>query len=190
MGKGHTLTRTYGLSKGTENRRLTFKVAGFYTYNDNYSEENYEYEDIEEEEETSFVPVFQTSPTVYRVQQGNTARLECKVDRLGPMVLSWKIVKGNDSEYIVTGRTVMSDKGKRISVLTSSSSSILLVSQVGAKDTGEYQCEVSSTPPVHIAHWLRLKRKPRVTILGNNLILLKEGEELGLVCQVKYLYLE
>merc|ERR1711915_407934 len=91
-------------------------ISGYYTYNDNYSEENYEYENVKEEEEYSFVPVLQSSPTVYRVKRGHTARLDCKVDKLGPMVLSWKKVSGNSSEYIVTGRTVMTDRSRRISV--------------------------------------------------------------------------
>lgn len=162
--------------------------SGYYTYNDNYSEENYEYENVEEEEEYSFVPVLQSSPTVYRVKRGHTARLDCKVDKLGPMVLSWKKVSGNSSEYIVTGRTVMTDRSRRISVLTSSSSSILMLSKFGPEDVGQYQCEVSSTPPVYLTHSLRLRNKPRVKILGNSKITLKEGDELGLVCKVKVLY--
>ena len=55
--------------------------AGFFTYNDNYSEENYEYEEGSEEEEDTFLPVFLSAPTTYRVTRGNTARLECRVDR-------------------------------------------------------------------------------------------------------------
>ena len=162
--------------------------SGYYTYNDNYSEENYEYKDAEEEEEDSFVPVFQSSPTVYRVKRGYTARLECKVDKLGPMVLSWKKVSGNSSEYIVTGRTVMTDRSRRLSVLTSSSSSILMLSKFGPADVGQYQCEVSSTPPVHLTHSLQLRNKPKIKILGNGQITLKEGDELSLVCMVKFLY--
>ena len=132
-------------------------VPGFYTYNDNYSEENYEYnEEVEVEEEANFLPVFESSPTVYRVRRGNTARLECKVDNLGPMILSWKRLKNNTSEYIVTGTIVMV-RDKRFSVLTSSTSSMLLITLMTKEDTGEYVCEVSSTPPVHIKHWLKMK---------------------------------
>ena len=59
----------------------------FFTYNDEYDEENYSYPDGEEEvemleEETaSFLPVFLSSPRVYTVSPGHTARLECQVDR-------------------------------------------------------------------------------------------------------------
>ena len=162
---------------------ITF--AGYFTYNDNYSEENYEYEDVEERKEANFVPVFQSSPTVYRIQRGDTARLECKVDRLGPMVLSWKKLKGNGSECIVNGSKVMTDISRRVSVRTSSSVSTLIVRKVRPIDTGEYQCEVSSTPPVHLTHELKIRTRPSVMILGENRISLKEGEELALVCKVR-----
>ena len=80
------------------------------------------------------MPIFQSSPTVYRVEPGNTVRLECKVERLGPVVISWKKVNNNSSEYLVTGRTVTTGKNERVSVLTSSSSSMLLLSEVEPKD--------------------------------------------------------
>ena len=133
---------------------------GFFTYNDNYSEENYEYNEEEEaEEEANFLPMFVSSPTVYRVRRGNTARLECKVEKLGPMVLSWRRLINNSSEYIATGNIVMV-RDKRVSVLTSTTSSMLLITLMTPKDTGEYVCEVSSTPPVHIKHWLKMKGTP------------------------------
>ena len=134
-----------------------FIFPGFYTYDDNYSEENYEYnEEVEVEEEADFVPVFESSPMVYRVRRGNTARLECKVDNLGPMILSWRRLINNSSAYIATGSILM-ERDKRFSVLTSTTSSMLLITLMTPKDTGEYVCEVSSTPPVHIKHWLKMK---------------------------------
>jgi len=161
-------------------------ATGFYTYNDNYSEENYEYnEEVEVEEEANYLPVFESSPTVYRVRGGNTARLECKVDNLGPMVLSWRRLINNTSEYIATGSIVMV-RDKRFSILTSTSSSMLLITLMTPKDTGEYVCEVSSTPPVHIKHWLKMKAPPSASILGkpsSGQFTIKSGEELGLVCR-------
>eukprot|EP00090_Calanus_glacialis_P006255 TRINITY_DN1488_c0_g1_i3.p2 TRINITY_DN1488_c0_g1~~TRINITY_DN1488_c0_g1_i3.p2 ORF type:complete len:238 (-),score=70.33 TRINITY_DN1488_c0_g1_i3:720-1433(-) len=160
--------------------------TGFYTYDDNYSEENYEYnEEVEVEEEADFVPVFESSPMVYRVRRGNTARLECKVDNLGPMILSWRRLINNSSAYIATGSILM-ERDKRFSVLTSTTSSMLLITLMTPKDTGEYVCEVSSTPPVHIKHWLKMKAPPSVAILGkpsSGQFTIQSGEELGLVCR-------
>ena len=51
----------------------------FITYNDEYDEENYLYDESEEdtmEEETqTFLPVFTSSPSTYRIIEGHTARL-------------------------------------------------------------------------------------------------------------------
>ena len=105
-------------------------------------------------------------------------RLQCSVDRLGPMVLSWRRVDNSStsgSSYLATGSLVMS-ANKRISLLSSTTSSTLLITLVRPEDEGElseilkikyrlwiwflflgqYVCEVSSSPPVHMAHWLKL----------------------------------
>ena len=140
---------------------------------------------------------------VYRVRRGNTARLECAVDNLGPMILSWRRLINNSSAYIATGSIVIV-RDKRFSVLTSTTSSMLLITLMTPKDTGEYVCEVSSTPPVHIKHWLKMKgtlpihdtrytihhlstAPPSVAILGkpsSGQFTIQSGEELGLVCRV------
>ena len=83
-------------------------------------------------------------------------RLECSVDRLGPMVLSWRRIINNTSHYIATGHLVMvSDP--RVTLLTSTTSSTLLISLVNTSDAGQYLCEVSSSPPAHINHWIKIK---------------------------------
>lgn len=171
------------------------EATDFFTYNDRYDEENYEYDypeeeghQIHEEVQTTFLPVFTSSPTVYRVSEGHTARLQCSVDRLGPMVLSWRRVDNSStsgSSYLATGSLVMS-ANKRISLLSSTTSSTLLITLVRPEDEGQYVCEVSSSPPVHMAHWLKLTAPPKVSILGkpkSSHFTLTENSELALVCQ-------
>ena len=58
-----------------------YSISGFLdfiTYNDEYDEENYLYdeneEDTMEEETQTFLPVFTSSPTTYRIIEGHTAR--------------------------------------------------------------------------------------------------------------------
>lgn len=170
------------------------EATDFFTYNDRYDEENYEYDYPEEEGhqnheevQTTFLPVFTSSPTVYRVSEGHTARLQCSVDRLGPMVLSWRRVDNSStsgSSYLATGSLVMS-ANKRMSLLSSTTSSTLLITLVRPEDEGQYVCEVSSSPPVHMAHWLKLTAPPKVSILGkpkSGHFTLTENSELALVC--------
>lgn len=61
---------------------LSDLITDFFTYNDEYDEENYSYTEdgveMLEEETASFLPVFESSPRVYRVSAGHTARLECQ----------------------------------------------------------------------------------------------------------------
>ena len=78
------------------------------------------------------------------------------MDRLGPMVLSWRRVINGTSNYIATGKLVMLDN-PRFTVLTSTTSSTLLITLAAREDAGQYLCEISSNPPVHMTHWLRIK---------------------------------
>ena len=65
-------------------------------------------------------------------------RLQCSVDRLGPMVLSWRRVDNTStsgSSYLATGSLVMS-ANKRMSLLSSTTSSTLLITLVRPEDEG------------------------------------------------------
>ena len=72
------------------------------------------------------------------------------------MVLSWKKVNNGTNSYIATGTLMMLDN-KRFSVLSSTTSSTLLITLATPEDAGQYICEISSNPPVHMTHWLKLK---------------------------------
>ena len=123
-------------------------------------------EDYQEESDSTFLPVFLTAPRVYRVTAGHTARLECQVDRLGPMVLSWRREHNGTSSYVATGTLMMLDN-KRFSVLSSTTSSTLLITLAAPEDAGQYSCEISSNPPVHLTHWLRLKGEHFFSLLSS-----------------------
>ena len=90
-------------------------------------------------------------------------RLECSVDRLGPMVLSWRRIINETSHYVATGKLIMVND-KRMSLLTSTASSSLLITLVRAEDAGQYVCEVSSSPPVHMTHWIKIKGDSKQTL--------------------------
>jgi len=91
---------------------------------------------------------------------------------------------GTNTSYLATGTVVMV-QDQRVSVETSSTSSTLLIVRAGKEDEGEYICQVSSQPPVHIKLSLRLKVPASVEILGVNSgkLQLKQGDELALVCK-------
>ena len=64
----------------------------------------------------------------------------------------------SSSTYLATG-SIVTAQDSRVTVLTSSTSSTLLISLATRADIGQYSCEISSSPPVHLTHWLRLAGK-------------------------------
>ena len=84
------------------------------------------------------------------------------------MVLSWKRIINDTSHYVATGKLIMVND-KRMSLLTSTTSSTLLITLVREEDAGQYVCEVSSSPPVHMAHWIKIKGKNTYSILSSNI---------------------
>lgn len=165
---------------------LLSSVCGYESYDYAENGENADYEYEEEETFADFVPIFQTDPTTYTVDKGNTARLLCQVDQLGPMVISWKKVKqGNNLAYVAAGKSVMEDPD-RFSVEVDDVSSTLTILLVNREDMGQYICEVSSQPPVTLKHTVEIKAPPSVSILGkpeSGRLTFKSGSELALVCE-------
>lgn len=167
---------------------LPLALGSSYEYPD-YNGEEYDYKEYKEYQEGETeaqipVPVFLTSPKTHYVEPGGRARLDCRLDQLGPMVVSWGRVKGTNTSYLATGTVVMV-QDRRVSVETSPTSSTLLIIRAERKDEGEYICQVSSQPPVHIKLSLRLKVPASLEILGVNSgkLKLKQGNELALVCK-------
>jgi len=161
----------------------SYSYPELYSYPDDYA---YSSEAGEEEEAAiHLLPQLVTQPTRVLVREGSSARLECQVDRLGPLVISWKKMDKTGVNYLATGGIKLVNDS-RVTVLPSSVSSRLLISQVREEDAGEYVCELSSQPPMHVTHTLALKKSPSVAIMGRTAsgrISVREGEELALVCQ-------
>jgi len=166
---------------------LPLALGSSYEYPD-YNGEEYDYNDYKDYQEGDStqipVPVFLTSPKTHYVEPGGRARLDCRLDQLGPMVVSWSRVLGTNTSYLATGTVVMV-QDQRVSVETSPTSSTLLIIRAEKKDEGEYICQVSSQPPVHIKLSLRIKVPASVEILGvsSGKLKLKQGDELALVCK-------
>jgi len=166
---------------------LPFTLGSSYEYPD-YNGEEYDYKEYKDYQEGDSaqipVPVFLTSPKTHYVEPGGRARLDCQLDQLGPMVVSWSRLTGTNASYLATGTVVMV-QDSRVSVETSPTSSTLLIIRAEKKDEGEYVCQVSSQPPVHIKLSLRLKVPASVQILGvdSGKLKLKQGDELALVCK-------
>lgn len=162
-------------------------------------EEQYEYSDMDYEETDSSglrpevegskseerLPVFTSKSVNHLVGRGNTARLNCSVDSLGSMVLSWKKMLDSGPTFLSMGDTLIL-RQPRLSLQVTPSSSTLTLALVEEGDTGAYLCEVSSQPPITQQHRVEIRPPAQVSILRrppSGKIELKAGERLLLECK-------
>ena len=115
----------------------------------------------------------------------STAYLSCEVYNRNNLSVSW--VRLKDSHIIsVNTETFISDR--RFFVVEKKEKMFdrinLVIQKVMKKDEGLYECQVSFQPKISkILHLVVLK--PKVSILGDPDIYVKEGSELVIQCTVK-----
>jgi len=126
-------------------------------------------------------PKFITNSLDKTVNQGDIARLPCKVENLSGFVLLWK----RDEKIIALGSQIVNDDSGRFAVETESSGSTLVVRLVRPADQGRYTCQVSALKPIKLEHTLHIRVKPIIQIEEGTHIKLKEGDRVGnLTCNV------
>lgn len=151
-----------------ESLLVNHQCQGVPTYDSDYlgdeQSEDYNYEDdyTEEEPQPLLNPQFTTEAQNFKMEVGQVLRLPCFVDKLGPMVISWKkSAPDGDNQYLATSGHMLS-QDRRFSVeVEEGRGSTLVISMAQESDVGEYVCEVSSNPIATLRH--------QVSILGKNL---------------------
>lgn len=105
-------------------------------------------DDYDEEEEmgSSFKkPNFTSAPQHFRVRMGDSVRLSCEVDELGPgYTLLWKREEGD----ILTAGSVLIVKDTRISHEGNS----LIIRNISMADQGSYICQISTQDQRELRH--------------------------------------
>ncbi|XP_023319898.1 lachesin [Eurytemora carolleeae] len=193
LSEGLLLFISFVITKGSDIDDYTYPESEYH-YED-YNMTGY-YEDglgsgLEPDyiQETEVVPAFIEDESRLEVDRGNTARLVCTVSQLGSSLISWKRVNEDGNQvYLSMGDTLMI-KDRRMSVVVSSgspASSTLTIALVEEKDTGDYECEVSSIPPINKLYRVEMRSPPRVKVQGvpeSGNIVLNLGDTLYLTCQ-------
>ncbi|XP_035223315.1 neural cell adhesion molecule 1-like isoform X2 [Stegodyphus dumicola] len=106
---------------------------------------------------------------------GESVTFPCDVDDLGDFVVLWK--KGKSLLFAGELRIVRDDRIK----LNKTS---LVVTSVLPKDSGEYACQISTSPPLELAHNLDVLYPPSVKPRPRDgLVTVKEGETVTLSCE-------
>ncbi|CAH0389283.1 unnamed protein product [Bemisia tabaci] len=115
---------------------------------------------------------------------GKTAYLNCRVKSLGNKTVSW--VRHRDIHLLTVGRyTYTSDQRFRAVHQPHSEDWTLQVKYPQHRDTGIYECQISTTP--HMSHYVHLNVvEPMTDIVGAPDLYIDHGSTINLTCVIKY----
>ncbi|XP_052567247.1 zwei Ig domain protein zig-8-like isoform X5 [Culex pipiens pallens] len=115
---------------------------------------------------------------------GKTVLLVCKVKNLGNRTVSW--VRHRDIHLLTVGRyTYTSDQRFEAMHSPHTEEWTLRIRYAQRKDSGIYECQISTTPP--IGHFVYLTVVEPVTeINGGPDLFINKGSTINLTCTVKY----
>ncbi|XP_037049881.1 kin of IRRE-like protein 3 [Bradysia coprophila] len=111
---------------------------------------------------------------------GQTANLHCKVRNLGDRAVSW--IRKHDLHIITIGiMTYTNDQRFQAIHPDGSDEWILKVSSAQPRDSGIYECQVSSEPKLSLPFRLTVV-VAKAKILANNELFFKSGSDINLTC--------
>ncbi|XP_050294272.1 zwei Ig domain protein zig-8 [Anthonomus grandis grandis] len=115
---------------------------------------------------------------------GNTVLLHCRVKNLGNRTVSW--VRHRDIHLLTVGRyTYTSDQRFEAIHTPHTEEWTLRIRYPQKKDSGIYECQISTTPPVGIPVFLTIV-EPITEILGSPELFINMGSTINLTCIVQY----
>ncbi|XP_050097761.1 zwei Ig domain protein zig-8-like isoform X1 [Anopheles aquasalis] len=116
---------------------------------------------------------------------GNTAYLNCRVRNLGNRTVSW--IRHRDLHLLTVGKATYTSDQRYQSVhnpqLDDWSLKVLYPQQ---RDSGVYECQISTTPPVGYSMTLSVV-EPLTTIIGGPDLYIDMGSTVNLTCIVQHL---
>jgi len=144
------------------------------------------------ERENQRTPKFVSIPKSIMVNEGDTIKLPCVVDKLDELVIIWKhIPKGGTQNMLALGANLLDKSDTRVALETETNSNNLVISLAEVKDEGEYICQVSAYNPIEIKHTVQIRVRPEVKATGtptpqgeDNMITVEAGQPVELECQV------
>ncbi|XP_011310736.1 neurotrimin [Fopius arisanus] len=115
---------------------------------------------------------------------GKSATLKCRVKNLGDRTVSW--VRHRDIHLLTVGvDTYTSDQRFIASHYPRTEDWTLEVKYSQRRDSGTYECQVSTTPP--IGHWMQLSVvEPVTTVVGEPEMYINRGSTMNLTCVVRH----
>uniref|UniRef100_A0A0K2SVD6 Ig-like domain-containing protein n=1 Tax=Lepeophtheirus salmonis TaxID=72036 RepID=A0A0K2SVD6_LEPSM len=123
-------------------------------------------------------PIILNQGEVFRAEVGESIRLPCHTNDLGPMILLWK--KGT---RVLTAGITKVRRDERMQLLGND----LEISELKKSDGGEYICELETDAdlPSTITHTVEILVPPKLrTSPSNGQIVVKKGTTVSLTCHV------
>ncbi|XP_049827274.1 zwei Ig domain protein zig-8-like isoform X1 [Schistocerca gregaria] len=115
---------------------------------------------------------------------GRTALLNCRVRNLGDRTVSW--VRHRDIHLLTVGRfTYTSDQRFQAMHSPQTEDWMLQIRYPQIRDSGVYECQVSTTPPIGHSMYLSVV-EPVTTILGEPHMYIYRGSTINLTCIVQH----
>ncbi|XP_018017578.2 zwei Ig domain protein zig-8 [Hyalella azteca] len=121
-------------------------------------------------------------PLNFTVHKNSAAYLPCEVRQLGDKKVSWVRAKKEDSDILTVGQyTFVNDE--RFSVFKSDDTWTLVIKYVQARDSGVYECQISTEPKMALRFRLNVI-VPQVEITGEAEKYVRKGSTAKLECRV------
>ncbi|XP_048483951.1 zwei Ig domain protein zig-8 isoform X1 [Plutella xylostella] len=115
---------------------------------------------------------------------GKTAQLNCRVHELGNRTVSW--IRHRDIHLLTSGRMTYTSDQRFVSVHNPHTEDwILKIRFPQRRDSGVYECQVGTTPPIGHRMYLSVV-EPLTTILGGPELFINQGSTINLTCVVQH----
>jgi len=160
----------------------------YYLSDDDYSSDDYYSADDDdylsaEEKVVHTTPTFVSTSSSQLVNEGDTIKLPCFVDKLDGFVLMWK--KGKN--LVALGSSLMKTNDNRVKLEEGENGNTLVILLADTKDAGEYSCQISISggEPTEIRHSVRIRVAPQIrSIPENGHLVVYQGEPASLGCDI------
>jgi len=123
-------------------------------------------------------PIFITSSESVIVNEGNTLRLPCLVDRLEGFVMLWKKYK----DIITVGSQIID---KRVRLEEEVNGNHLVIGLATPEDSGEYTCQISAFMPTEITHKVIIRVEPVITTTPEDILVVTAGSQATIECNIE-----
>ncbi|KAF2369127.1 Immunoglobulin I-set [Trinorchestia longiramus] len=115
-------------------------------------------------------------------QVGGTATLSCFTGHMSDETVTW--LKREDDQLLTVGQLVyVSEERLRVSQCHRTKAWELFIKDVHKSDAGQYECQLTTHPPVSYFFSLRVTQAV-AEVIGSKEVHIEEGSQLALECQV------